>query len=201
MSYKNWEYSWAQLAISADWFEIFELMKALQTVKRNHLVGISHALRAAHTLIFIDTPHSAPYNKRMRFPKDELYICDLVGCWNTNLEKLRPILSLGIKEQPTETDDELEQIFETVQLEQPVVDIAKYYELITELLSDLAQQLFVFDQNVFESWGCVKWIDEKDEEKERGITNTNLSGWFCRLYQCLHENIVFLAIKLRDFEF
>lgn len=153
--YKNWRNSRAHLAIYADWFELSQLVETLHTVKRNYLDCTSDSIAAAYKLIFIEKPHSAPYNIYTRFPEDR-YVCDLYGNFEEKFNELR-VLCLLVRD--TET-------VETV-----VRD--KFCNLIIELIDDLTWgNLDWFDQKEFEKWGDVKWVEESYDEDEDADEST-----------------------------
>lgn len=135
MSYYNWKDSDAHRTIRANWFEVADLMKALQKVKRDHFDCTTEAYAAAQKTIFIDTPHSAPYSELTRFPADnKYYICDGLPKFKSRFVRLR-VLCMRAN------------------------DPGQFRKLILELIDDVAWRPFYIDREGFEKWSNLYWVD------------------------------------------
>lgn len=154
-AYRHWENSRARLALNADWFEITDLMKALQKVKREYLANTVEAIEEAYKRIFVGLPKNpptaihhtyvAPYDKDKRFPANKKYVCDLFGDWKVKLTKLRVLCWEIMRKGRVEPNDN------------------RFWKLLEELINDCSRGAYLLDRDEFESWGYVVWDTEFKE--------------------------------------
>lgn len=144
MGYKNWSGSRASLTLSADWYEIEELMRYLQTITRNYLGGSLSDFQDTKNLIFPYPPFSkdAPFKSSIRFPEKGKFICAIVGRWNWNFTQLRTICMDAVRDKAVDKST-----------------LSLYRKIIVKMIDDILCGSSVFDRDSFEAWADVVWTE------------------------------------------